>query len=68
MAPKFFYILILALMFHHNETGFVLQKGVLYQIHTKGADGRRIIFVKGNCDSNKFFSLELKTCVKALQL
>lgn len=69
MMARFLYtFLLLAIFFNQQEAGFVLNKDIVRQIHLKGADGRRIIFVKGNCDSDKFYSLELKMCVRIITM
>lgn len=69
MNSKLFYmIFLLAVMIEPRESGFVLFKGMVHKIHSKIADGKRIFFVKGNCDSDKFYSIELKMCVKIFQM
>lgn len=69
MKLRLLYIfLLLGLIFHPQEAGFVVKKDIVIQIHPKRADGRRIFFVRGNCDSNKFYSMELQMCVKTFNM
>lgn len=69
MGSKLFFVfLVLALTFRSLETGYILQRGFVFQIHAKQADGRRIVFVRGNCASDKIFSTELRMCVKFFKL